>query len=145
MGIYRNQAQRVFDHIQKDTGLSIEVLDKNLKISVDKIEKSIESSCKGSGINGKNTADLLIKTWNASAPDYIETNYPYSHDYMDMTYRFRPLEKEVIIHMVTKNGDFLHNIPNTGGDPNDLSYRDGLCERAFEAYCVKCKTLGLTP
>ncbi len=63
MGIYRNQAQRVFDHLNENGGL--ELLNKSFNITVERIEEKIEESVKRSGLNGKKCADALIKFWDA--------------------------------------------------------------------------------
>lgn len=62
MSIYKNQAQRVFDHIQANGGM--EILNASFSISVDRIESAIEKAVKKSGINGKKAADTLILFWD---------------------------------------------------------------------------------
>jgi hypothetical protein len=65
MSIYRNQAQRVYDHVKQQLGFTDQVLNDQFKISVDGMEKKIiEIIEKSPSLNGKKVADLMIKLFD---------------------------------------------------------------------------------
>ena len=62
MPMYRNQAQRAFDHIKANGGEQF--LMNAFNLSVDRIEQTIEQAVKKSGLNGYKCADAIIKMWD---------------------------------------------------------------------------------
>ncbi len=73
MGIYRNQAQRVIDHIVRKMELSEEKINEHFQINIDKIEKSIEDGVKITGFNGFKMANVIIDLWEKSNPDFASS------------------------------------------------------------------------
>lgn len=114
MGIYRNQATRVVTYIADQCKMSVKDIGDILNITVDSMEKQIIELNKTLKLNGKKCADLLIRHWEASDPDYIDKNYTIVFSYKpkdseEITVRMKQLPEEVLTFYRGPKGDYLHS------------------------------------
>ncbi len=66
MSIYKNQAQRVYDHCKGILQFDDDVMEKQFNLSPIRIEKHIGETVKKSSLNGKKVADAMIKLFDQS-------------------------------------------------------------------------------
>lgn len=113
MSIYRNQAKRVIDHICTSNQMTEDKVKELFGFSVEMIDNRIEMIVLKTGKNGKQCADMLIQSWEASHPDYINREYKEVINIDGLIFRMRVLPTEVIVFFNGAKGDYLHSYRTT--------------------------------
>ena len=139
MSIYRNQAQRVIDHISEQVKMKPEDVEKILKINVDMMENRIELMHIQTGMNGKKCADALIQAWEASHPDYITRQYNITYKVDGLVFHIKQIPKELFILFKGSHGDYLHSYKHEGELTEDVKL--SACTDCLKAYNEKTKDL----
>jgi hypothetical protein len=126
--------------------MSVEDLGSTLNITVDQIEKQIIDLVSSLKMNGKKCADLLIRHWEASDPDYIEKNYQVLFTYKpkdseEITVRMKQLPEEVLSFYRGPKGDYLHSFKYSGVLTEEI--KAVICEHLMLEYKQKTDELKL--
>jgi hypothetical protein len=140
MSIYKNQAQRVIDHISEKLQMTAENVEKIFKFNVAMMENRIEMMHIKTKMNGKKCADALIQAWEASNPEYITNEYKVVHLYEGLTFRMKVLPKEIITYYAGPEGDYLHSTKYSGEELTD-TIKNSICEDVIVSYIRKTSTL----
>lgn len=135
MSIYRNQAQRVLDHMATQTGMTAYDYTRIFGISTEMLDNRIELMHIQTKLNGKECADALIQAWEASHPDYIVNQYNIIHNINGLQFRIKRLPEELIIFYAGPKGDYLHSYKYVGELTEDL--KDQACEDCIIEYTKK--------
>lgn len=139
MSIYKNQAQRVIDHMAEQSNMNSEDYQRIFKITVPMIENRIELMHIQTKMNGKKCADAIIQAWEASAPDYVEKNYNIVYQIEDLVFRIKQLPKELLIFFKGHKGEYLHSFKHEGELTESIKQES--CADCLRAYNDKVKDL----
>lgn len=126
--------------------MSLDDLDKILKINADQIEQKIIELHQSIKLNGKKCADLLIRHWQASDPNYISENYRILFDYKPkerepISVRMKQLPEEVLTFYQGPKGDYLHSFKYSGILTEEI--KAVICEHLLLEYEQKIKEMGI--
>ena len=138
-----HHANRVIDHIVKQSGIPRETIESTLKISLKVVERSIRNAMKTGVADAMQCADILIKQWDLSDPtprgitDYSQIK----HKFNGIEFQFKLYEHEIHVFFETPHGHYL-NCQKVQFMDTD-AFKDAACAVAWNEYEEKVKTMQL--
>lgn len=139
MSIYKNQAQRVIDHMANQSGMSSDDYQRIFKITVHMIENRIELMHVQTKMNGKKCADAIIQSWEASHPDYLERQYNIVYQIDGLVFLIKQLPTELLIFLNGHKGEYLHSFKYSGDITEEV--KQNACTDCLKVYNEKVKDL----